>query len=199
MAQESNFTGTRLSLLGRARVRDASAWRELVDLYAPLVAHWCHRCGLNSHDTSDCIQEVFSAVAMGLESYQPHSANGAFRSWMWTITRNKVRDLMRKQKRQPRAEGGSSAWQAIANAPAEPALPDAEPTTAEQLDNLIHRALERVRSEFESRTWQAFWRTAIDGIPTAVVAQELGITSAAVRQYRARIMRRLREQLGDVR
>ena len=73
------------------------------------------------------------------------------------------------------------------------------PTTVEQLDDLVHRAAEQVRSEFEPETWQAFWRSAIDGIPTAVVAKELGVTPAAIRQNRARIMRRLRQQLGDLR
>lgn len=54
------------------------------------------------------------------------------------------------------------------------------------------------RSEFEPRSWQAFWRSAVDGIPTAVVAEELGVTAAAVRQSRSRILRRLRQQLGDL-
>ena len=30
-------------------------------------------------------------------------------------------------------------------------------------DALLHRALDVIRGEFEPRTWQAFWRTAVDG------------------------------------
>ena len=66
-----------------------------------------------------------------------------------------------------------------------------------QLNELVHRSLDQVRSEFEATTWQSFWRTAIDGIPTAVVAEQLGLTPMAVRKNRSRVMRRLRQQMGD--
>lgn len=198
MTTQSTTHGTSPSLLARARQRDAMAWRELVDLYAPLVAHWCRRCGLDANDAADCMQDVFASVAMTLDCYEPRAASGTFRAWLWTISRNKVRDLIRKKSRHPSATGGSTAWQALANVPAESEIPDAEPTGAEQLNELVRRGVEQVRGEFESQTWQAFWRTAIDGIPTAVVAAELGVTPAAIRQSRSRVLRRLRQQLGDV-
>jgi RNA polymerase sigma-70 factor (ECF subfamily) len=176
---------------------DSLAWRELVDLYGPLVAHWCRRCGLDNHEAADCLQEVFAAVSLALASYEPRGASGAFRGWLWTITRNKVRDHARRKSRQPQAAGGSTAQQALANVADSSPLPDEEPTHTEQLNELVRRGLEQVRGEFEERTWQAFWRSAIDGLPTAVAAQELGVTAAAIRQSRSRVMRRLRQQLGD--
>lgn len=54
-----------------------------------------------------------------------------------------------------------------------------------------------VRSEFEDRTWQAFWRVAVEGHATAEVAADLGITANAVRQAKSRVLRRLRQELGD--
>jgi RNA polymerase sigma-70 factor (ECF subfamily) len=144
------------------------------------------------------MQEVFASVASSLGTYEPRSANGAFRAWLWTITRNKVRDFIRRKSRQPQAMGGSTARQSVADLPDESAVPDDEPSDAAQLSELVQRSLEQVRSEFEWTSWQSFWRTAIDGIPTAVVAEQLGLTAAAVRQNRSRVMRRLRQQLGDV-
>jgi RNA polymerase sigma-70 factor (ECF subfamily) len=198
MTTTTSAGGTRLSLLARARARESTAWSELVRLYAPLVAHWCRRCGLDSHDSADCMQEVFAAVASSLGTYKPQGANGSFRAWLWTITRNKVRDLCRRKSHQPQALGGSTARQSLADVPDESAVPNDEPSDAAQLSELMQRSLEQVRGEFESSTWQSFWRTAIDGIPTAVVADQLGLTAAAVRKNRSRIMRRLRQQLGDV-
>src|SRR5688500_9229018 len=87
MTTTTSTGGTRLSLLARARARETTAWSELVRLYAPLVAHWCRRCGLDSHDAADCMQEVFAAVASSLGTYKPRDANGSFRAWLWTITR----------------------------------------------------------------------------------------------------------------
>ena len=77
-------------------------------------------------------------------------------------------------------------------------IPDDEPTGDFQLQQLTSRALAQVQSEFESRTWQAFWRSVVDGIATSEVAQELKMSEATVRQSRSRILRRLRQQLGDV-
>jgi RNA polymerase sigma-70 factor (ECF subfamily) len=186
-------------VLVRAQARDSAAWSEIVRLYAPLIAFWCRRCGLNSHDAADCIQEVFSALAGSLSTYEPRAANGGFRAWLWTITRNKVRDFYRRKLRQWPARGGSSAQELIGEVPDPASIPEDEPSDAVQLNELIRRGLELVRAEFESTTWLSFWRSAVDGIPTAVVAEQLGLTSAAVRQNRSRIMRRLRQQLGDLR
>ncbi len=76
-------------------------------------------------------------------------------------------------------------------------VPEDEPSEEFQVRELIDRALNQVRSEFEASTWQAFWRSVVDGLPTDVVATELHCTPAAVRQARSRILRRLRQQLGD--
>jgi RNA polymerase sigma-70 factor (ECF subfamily) len=94
--------------------------------------------------------------------------------------------------------GGSTAWQSLANLPDPSGIPDEEPTGVRPLNELVSRGLEQVRGEFETKTWQSFWRTAVDGLATAVVAEQLGLTPAAVRQNRSRVLRRLRQQLGDV-
>jgi RNA polymerase sigma-70 factor (ECF subfamily) len=58
--------------------------------------------------------------------------------------------------------------------------------------------LEQIRQEFQAKTWVAFWRTVIDGQATSLVAAELGLTPASIRQAKSRILRRLRQQLGDL-
>jgi RNA polymerase sigma-70 factor (ECF subfamily) len=55
-----------------------------------------------------------------------------------------------------------------------------------------------IRSEFEERTWQAFWRTAVDGLTAADVGAELHMKSGAVRVAKCRVLQRLREELGDI-
>jgi len=58
--------------------------------------------------------------------------------------------------------------------------------------------LELVRGEFEERTWQAFWRAAVQGQAPADIATDLGMSPAAVRKVKSRVLRRLREELGDL-
>lgn len=52
---------------------------------------------------------------------------------------------------------------------------------------------ELVRCEFEILTWEAFWRTTVDGISAADVATALGISRNAVYLARSRVLHRLRE------
>ncbi|MEM8733143.1 MAG: sigma-70 family RNA polymerase sigma factor [Planctomycetota bacterium] len=189
---------TRLSLLSRARERDSVAWSELVDLYGPLIAHWCYRCGFDSHQTADCVQDVFAAVARSLSDYKAQRESGAFRAWLWTITSNKIRDSLRRRRQSPTPSGGSTALAQLEQVPGETEIPESEPTERDQLDELVSRGLEQVRAEFEPRTWDIFRRSVVDQVATAIVAGEFCVTPAAVRQARSRVLRRLRQQLGDV-
>ena len=51
---------TSLSLLQRVRTEDQIAWKQLADLYAPLIYSWCRRAEL--HPTTRQMQEVFRSV-----------------------------------------------------------------------------------------------------------------------------------------
>jgi RNA polymerase sigma-70 factor (ECF subfamily) len=66
------------------------------------------------------------------------------------------------------------------------------------VNSLYRRALEYVRGEYNDRTWQAFWRTAIDERSVADVAAELGMTAAAIRQAKSRVLRQLKQELGEL-
>ena len=114
------------------------------------------------------------------------------------ITRNKLRDHFRRSSGAPAAVGGSTAFGLMHQVCDTVFLLDSEPTDGLQIRQLTTRALAQVQSEFEPRTWQAFWRSVIDGIATDMVAQELSMSVAVVRQSRSRVLRRLRQQLGDL-
>lgn len=203
MPMQADSDATRASLLSRARQHDSRAWHELVDLYGPLIAHWCRRSGLDHHASADCVQQTFTAVLRSLNGYQARKLSGSFRSWLWTIASNKIRDHRRSSRREASGAGGSTALQALQQVPMdelseETFLTDSEPVDTEQLSALVARAREQIRQEFAPRTWDIFSRAVVDQIPTAIVAQEFSVTSAAVRQARSRILRRLRQQLGDI-
>lgn len=187
----------RSSLLTRARARDAAAWHQLVDLYGPLVCAWCRQARLPAEDVADVVQEVFRAVAQSLSTFHKSRPGDTFRGWLRVITRNKVRDHFRKERGQPRAAGGSSAQRHLTELP--DLLSDGdEPCSPGADGGLLHRALELVRAEFEVLTWQAFWRTAVDGQAPVDVAAALGLTVNAVYKARSRVLRRLREELGEL-
>ena len=187
---------TSTSLLARINAHDERAWEQLARLYSPVVYSWCRTYGVFADDASDVMQEVFQAVYRGIDSFRRQHHGDTFRGWLWTITRNKIRDLRRAERKQAAAIGGTDAlrqWQE---------LPEEEPMT--QVSNtdgsrsLPVEALERVRAGFEPRSWQAFWRTAIDGAATADVASELDMSRVAVRKAKSRVLCRLREEFRGV-
>ena len=63
---------------------------------------------------------------------------------------------------------------------------------------LFHRGLEKIRRDFDPKTWQAFWRVTVDGLSATEAANELGLKSGTVRVAKSRVLQRLRRQLGDV-
>jgi RNA polymerase sigma-70 factor, ECF subfamily len=185
---------TSLTLLQRVRDRDQEAWRRLLQLYGPLVVRWCGRGGVCGQDADDVQQEVFQAVATGLDAFRRDRPGDTFRGWLRGITRNKLLDYYRRREKLPEAQGGTEAHLQIQHLADQP-LPE---ETAEELSDLYHRALEMVKCEFEQRTWEAFWRAAVEDQSPAVIAADLGVTAAAVRKAKSRVLRRLREELGEL-
>lgn len=187
--------GTSRGLLSRARGHDPEAWERMVALYAPLVLHWCRQWGLREDDAADLFQEVFQSVAAHLGGFR-RDTGGTFRGWLRTITRNKVNDALRRRRREPPGVGGSEARSLLAQLP-EPAAIGDDGSADRAVSGLLRRALEMIRGEFEPRTWQAFWQTAVEGRLPKDVAADLGMSGGAVRVAKSRVLHRLRAKLGD--
>ena len=109
-----------------------------------------------------------------------------------------MRDHLRKLGRQPGGEGGTEAQLRLAS------LPDAGSPEGDESGvrtggrGLLRAAVELIRGEFEVRTWQAFWLTAVEARSPAEVAVELGMSPGAVRVAKSRVLKRLREELGGL-
>jgi RNA polymerase sigma-70 factor (ECF subfamily) len=176
---------------------DAVAWTRLVDLYAPLVYHWCRRAQLGPEDTADVFQETFRAVAMHIHDFRRDRPGDTFRGWLRTIAQNKIRDHFRRQHDEPRAAGGTDANVHL-HAQPDPISLENDQSEQKVIHQVLHRTLDTIRGEFEPRTWQAFWRVQIDGKTTGDVGAELGMTAAAVRKARLRVLARLRQELGEL-
>ena len=185
------------SLLLRVQANDQVAWTRLVDLYAPLVYHWCRRAQLGPEDTGDVFQETFRAVAQHIHAFRRDRPGDSFRGWLRTITQNKIRDHFRRLHDEPRGAGGTDANLRM-NAEPDPISLDADESEQKIVHQVLHRTLETIRGEFEPRTWQAFWQVQIDGKGTDVVGAELGMTPAAVRKAKRRVLIRLRQELGGL-
>jgi len=194
----TSSAATSRSLLDRVKADEAAAWDRLIGLYAPLVYRWCRRFGLPDQETADVFQEVFQAVATHIGSFRKEKEGDTFRGWLRTITDNKVRDHFRKVGREPTGEGGTEAQRRLSALPADSSIETDDPMDERAERGLFRDALDLIRSEFETRTWQAFWLTTVEGLAAKDVGAELEMSPGAVRVAKSRVLRRLREELGEL-
>jgi RNA polymerase sigma factor (sigma-70 family) len=185
---------TSFSLLEQIRLRpDSATWQRFLDLYLPLIRRWLHHYGVPAHDADDLSQEVLAAVVRDLPAFCHDLRRGALRRWLRTITVNRLRNYWRGRDHRPAVIGGSSFEEALAQ------LEDPESRLSHFWDeehdrHVLRRLLEMIRPDFEPVTWRAFERLVIDGLRTADVAAELGITANAVRIAKSRVLQRLRRE-----
>jgi RNA polymerase sigma-70 factor (ECF subfamily) len=210
--QEPNPVGaetTRPSLL--VRIRDASdqeAWRQFVDLYAPLIYGLARKRGLQDADAADVTQDVFRAVAAKIaphpashgkrgedEGWQYDPKRGSFRGWLYTVTRNKINDFLTGKKigrgtgdtatqmyleEQPDTDEDESIWQ------------------LEYQQRQFSWAAERIRNEFHESTWKAFWQVAVEGKSGEETARSLRMSVGAVYVAKTRVLARLKKEIKEL-
>jgi len=185
---------TRASLLVRIQdPHDAEAWRQFFDLYAPVVYGFARKRGLQDADAADLMQDVLRSVAgaAGRLNYDP--ARGTFRGWLFTVTRNKIYNLLDKQRRQTRGSGDSGAHRQLNDVPAPE--DDQKDWDRDYERRRFAWAADRIRDEFQENTWQAFWLTAVDGQSAKDAGSKLKMTPGAIYVAKSRVIARLREEI----
>src|SRR5262249_18625715 len=138
---------------------------------------------------------VFAKVAGYIATFRKETPEDSFRAWLCRITHHAIADFFRLRGASAAPEGGTQALRRLQQHTDRAAEQSEE---GQEASFLYRRAVELARGEFWEGAWQMFWRTAVDGGPAPDVAAELGTTSAAVRQAKSRILRRLKQIVGDL-
>ena len=190
---------TRRSLIVKLRdPADSGAWSEFVALYEPLVYRLARRKGLQDADAKDLCQDVFRAVAVSIDRWEPD--RGSFCGWLSRIARNLMINFLTRRPHGLLGSGATSVQELLEAQPAD------DPSATALFDHEYKRqvfqsAATEVKGEFAPSTWHAFWQTAALGRPPAEVAAELGLTVGAVYVARSRVLARIKrrvERLGDL-
>jgi RNA polymerase sigma-70 factor, ECF subfamily len=191
------MNSTSLGLLDRLKDArpDSAEWRRVHDIYLPLIRSWVSRVPGVGDEARDLSQEVLLVVFRELPSFD-RRADGAFRAWLRQITVNRLRAFWKARQRRPLA-GGQEADRLLSQ------LEDSNGDLAREWDrdhdrHVFEKLLAIVQPDFEPHTWQAFTRFALDGLSAAVVGDELGMSDNAVLQAKFRVLKRLREEAGEL-
>ena len=190
---------TSVSLIVRAGKSEPTAWERLCRLYGPVIFGWAKQSGMQSQDAADVMQEVFAALMKNLPKFEKRVDSDSFRGWLWTVTRNKVRDFQRKQQNSASASarGGSTALHRFHELAEDPPSSDSV-IGKQELSQLWSRALRLVENDFEPQTWQAFWRTVVGNEQPNAVAEDLGTSVWTVYKAKSRILQRIREEFNGL-
>jgi RNA polymerase sigma-70 factor (ECF subfamily) len=164
---------TRQSLLLRAQRGEENAWKDLTDLYRPLILGWLNRQGVPPRDLEDLSQDILLSVVKHLPTFEHSGHRGAFRSWLRTIVCSRATDFWRGQDAATRASGGSGAVAALEQ------IADPDSDLNRQWDDehdryVLDCLLDFVEEEFEPLTLQAFRRLALEGAAGAEVLANWG-------------------------
>jgi RNA polymerase sigma factor (sigma-70 family) len=141
-------------------------------------------------EQAQVLKEVASVSGQAqIRKFEYHPAKGKFRHWLTTVTRNACMDFYNGDE--------SQRYKPLLDDP--PVREDLERTLDDQArTELLHIALEQVRTQVSPRDYAIFRRRVFDRIPAATVAQEQGMSVAAVDQAKYRVMTKLREIIEEL-
>jgi RNA polymerase sigma-70 factor (ECF subfamily) len=175
---------------------DEEAWRTFLGRYGPLIQRWCRRLGLQHADADEIGARVLAKLATALRAFEYDPAQ-RFRGWLKAVVDNEVRNFWRELAHRAggRGSGDSDVHDLLERAAAAPGVDglvgELDEGLARDLEQ-AERVLAAVRRRVEPHTWQAFWLTAVEGVPAPEAAARLGLSVASVYMAKSRVGKLLR-------
>ena len=94
------------ALVERLRGGDADAGGQLVRRYDGLLLGYLRRLAGSEHLAEELHQATWLSVLENLDKFDPRSAAGGFKAWLFRIATNKANDWWRRSGREQAAKGG---------------------------------------------------------------------------------------------
>jgi RNA polymerase sigma-70 factor (ECF subfamily) len=186
---------------------DQRAWRAFCDRYGPAVFRFARRQGLSEADADEVLADTLATVFEAYRAGRYDRGRGRFKTWVFGIAMNKVREFRRGRRRdgvslealEGRTQGEVAPPVSMDRGhPTDVESPDAEFETDLER-TLAWQCLESVRTRVASLTYQAFDLYAVKERSAEDVARLLGIDIGAVYVAKSRVLsmaRRQREKLA---
>lgn len=185
---------TRHSLLLRlADAGDGEAWSEFLEVYERAVFRYVISRGLQPADAEDVTQRVLEAVLVKSRSWDATSG-GSFSAWLFRVAKNLAAKSWNERVRMANDAGSDSTANWLEQFPE----PSEEEKTVFQLEYrkaMFHWAAQRVKDQFKTETWDAFWLTTAEQLDAASAAQQLGVTKSAVYVSKCRVLAKVKTEI----
>lgn len=179
--------------LDNAKAKQLWALEKIHRTYQPRVIAWCRDKGLNTADCEDASQTVFMKMIKGIHRFARTNRNQSLGAWLRRVAHRTTTDIHRERGRK-KIEYWADVEMALA------AHQDHETSISSSSSFAwsyrVNHAIEKVKRECESRTWQAFEEVVINGRQPNDVAADLGVERNVVYLAKSRTLQRLRELLA---
>jgi RNA polymerase sigma-70 factor (ECF subfamily) len=184
-----------LPLLQEARdCTNNEAWRLLVSQCEPLLYGWLRFQDIQHVDADDLVQETLATLALEAPAFQPNRHPAAFRCWLYKVLINRLRNFRRSQQVRSICHADSELLDQLADIIDDSRSDLARRWDEEHARHIARQMMERIETEFQPKTWQAFRSLAMEGVDAERVAAELGLSLDSVYAAKSRVLRRLRQE-----
>ncbi|HEY7637485.1 MAG TPA: sigma-70 family RNA polymerase sigma factor [Gemmatimonadales bacterium] len=169
---------TDLALVAAYRSGDERAATELVRRHAAAIGRFLYSSGASPSEIDDLVQEAFFRAFRRLEGWR---AEASFRSWLFTIAGNLLRDDFRKRK----------GRQVLSLEDRD--LPDQADPHADLVANEAGERLRQGLATLPRLQREVFLLRVQEGIDYRQIAAALGTTPGAARVHYHHAVKRLKE------
>jgi len=185
---------TRETLLKKLQYTDnEKAWEEFVYFYQKFIFSIINKMGVPSADCDDLCQKVLIKLWKSLPEFKYNQKQGAFRSWLYVITKNTVYNFSRKQNRLTEKNKNISELGIIE---------DQESEVNSFIDeewkkHLTALAYKSISKKLSSKTIEAF-QASVKGEPIELIAKRLNTSENNVYRYKIRVKQKLMEEIKNL-
>jgi RNA polymerase sigma-70 factor (ECF subfamily) len=181
-------------LLNRLR-KDEASWDHFVGLYSPLIYQFASKAGLTDPEVQDVVQETMSSAAKHLPTFQGDPTVGAFKAWLFNMTRWRVVDQLRKRGPFVTQDSGSDETEATEDMLAPKAQALDELWNIEWNKALQDAATANVKRRLDPRKYQIFDCYVNKEWPSAKVAAAFGISVDQVYLAKHRVAALIKQEV----
>lgn len=194
MGEENQFQ-TRVTLLAKLKkTENHEAWLEFETIYRGFILSLILRMGINADDAEDISQAVLTKVWQKIEDFEYNQNKGKFHNWLAAMTRNTVKDFFRTKKNFITGRD-SVEYQEQYISIEEQVLPDIENLAREEwVLHITNLAWNNIKADIYETKREVF-KLVSKETTTKEIAQQLGISEASVRVYKAEVFEKMRTEI----
>lgn len=188
---------TRSTLLRRVKDQyDQDAWEDFVKYYEQYIYNISRSIGLNDGDANDVTQQVLLKLWKNLPEFKFDETKGKFRTWLYHITVNTIKDLFRTQKTKSKHESNYLEEKLHLNG---------HITESEEQEFIDHEwkeyiyslVIKKVKQEFNPSIFNCF-KLLSEGMKPEEICIQLDIRQNTVYVYKKRVLSRIQSYFQEL-